>query len=158
MAFSPVLLAHTSRQGAITTAASGGGFVDRPVDAERIAEHAPAVAPELALERHDNRAAGRERPRPPGVAVGDDELQVESLRLRRLRLPGSTAVGHHQAAAIDLDLDMHEALGVLLVREPAELTSAEGAGIELDGLGGAAIEAEIRDHAAHEGRVGPVPG
>ena len=82
------------------------------------------------------------------VAVGDDELQVEALRLRR-RLAGRAHVGHHQRAAVDLDLAVHELARIACVGHPAEVAGAEGAGVEVGGLSGLAVHAEVGDHAPH---------
>lgn len=58
-----------TRRRAATAGESRGRRVDRPVQAEGIAQHPSAVAPELALERPLDRAAGSKGARPRCMSV-----------------------------------------------------------------------------------------
>ena len=63
------------------------------------------------------------------------------------RLVRGAHVGHHQRAAVDLDLAVHEPARVVLAGHPAEVAGGEGADVEVGGLAGLAVHADVGDHA-----------
>nr|QPG01992.1 hypothetical protein WM98B_00139 [Acinetobacter nosocomialis] len=135
------------------------GLQDRPLEAERVFQQPPVVAPELALVRSEHLAAGGDRPIPPGVAVGDHELQVAELAALRRRVAtvgASGVIGHHQRAAIDLDLGVDQSRCAVGEGHAAQLLRAEGAGVEVAGFGGTASHGHVGNHAVHHGGVGGV--
>src|SRR5918995_1906877 len=125
----------------------------RPRVAERVLEHAVAVAPERVLDGHRDGGAGRNGSFHEGVHVGDDEVDGDRCapeRLRRLDSVVEHLVDEQHRRAVDRHAGMHQ----LSVRagEADHLGGPESFDVEVDGVGGAGADEVWRQlvHALRE--------
>src|SRR5262249_52573996 len=117
--------------------------VHRPVHTERVAERAPAVAPEHYLQRHLDFEARVDCAFPPRVDVLplEDELHRIARRLLQRMAVIRISVAEHQRAAVDVEVDMHGP-PLLVGRNRIGLFGPEGALVEIGSLAGA-VDLEI---------------
>ena len=130
------------------------GLTQRPVVAERIGDHAVAVAPELVVERGDHGGAGVECPLELGIDVGHRQVDGDRSAAQRRRGHRLSA-GHlrevvveHHGEAVDAQRGVDQlAVGT---GHSADFLRVKSLDVEVDRRGGV-VDDKVRGQCGFDG-------